>query len=145
MGSAKRSARAQSLLDVDSPGEALATPDIVVEYREATTRYPLVLDVKYKQMGSPTRTGTLAVSMPDRDDLNQIVAYGAAYRATNLVLVQPRASGGATPRGLHPLGTIGHLRIFSYSFDIAAADLAAEEATFAADMLPLVQTPGRPS
>src|SRR5579862_436400 len=76
---------AKKLLYDSAPSED-ATPDIVVRRGSDTVA---LLDTKYKP----------AKGDPDRDDVNQIVAYGASYRTHCLVLVQPQSDESAR-RGL---------------------------------------------
>jgi len=75
----------------------------------------LVLDVKYK----------VPENVADRADLNQIIAYGASYKAKCGVLILPAASG--EQRGLKCLGLIGQTTFFQYAINLNAVDLAGEE------------------
>lgn len=98
-----------------------AQPDIVLEY--AGSR-PVIVEVKYKDK-------------PDRADVNQVVTYAAAYRATTVVLVhQAKATA---QNGTKLRGTINSTRIYTYGFDLAAHDLEAEEAAFVAAMSAFAQ------
>jgi 5-methylcytosine-specific restriction enzyme subunit McrC len=101
----------------DSPPSEDANPDIVLRPEDWTEGdpTPAVLDVKYKP----------ATGNPDRDDLNQIIAYAASYRAPAAVVVQPRAAGGVR-HGLVRLGGIDRLAVYQYVIDLNA-DLDREE------------------
>jgi 5-methylcytosine-specific restriction enzyme subunit McrC len=103
-----------------------ATPDVVFVTANGST--PLVLEVKYKP----------ASGAPERPDLNQVITYGASYRARNAVIVQPRAHG--SPRnGLLRLGDIDALQVSQYVVDLAG-DLEAEEAALAAALFGLASS-----
>lgn len=107
-----------------------ATPDIVIEREDGAV---LVVEVKYKP----------AKHRPDRDDLNQAVAYGHAYGAAAVVLAQPRADD-VVPKGLRALGFVGDLPVYQYVFDLNAADLSAAEDEFADALLPLMELRTQP-
>ncbi len=112
----------------DGEPSDFATPDIVVRdagRRGSSEAYPVIVDVKYKKI----------TSRPDRNDVNQVIAYGASYRAPKVVLVHPLAEGAR--HGLLPLGRIGPLAIYDYGFDLAAGELAEEERVFSESMFKL--------
>ncbi|KAA0079628.1 hypothetical protein CIW54_24220 [Paraburkholderia sp. T12-10] len=93
-----------------------AKPDIVIRASLPNNEHKiLVIDVKYKVLEN----------VADRADLNQIIAYGASYKAKCGVLVLPAAA--AEQRGLKCLGLIGQTTFFQYAMNLNAADLAAEE------------------
>jgi len=108
-----------------------ANPDVVIE--SATGRVPMVLDAKYKP----------AASKPDRDDLNQVLAYAVSYRAPAAVIVQPKADDGERV-GLIELGSIGRLTVYQYVVNLDASDLVAEEAALVDATLGLVTAAGDP-
>jgi 5-methylcytosine-specific restriction enzyme subunit McrC len=108
----------------DSEPSEDANPDIVFRVDGEAT--PVVMDVKYKP----------ASKMPDRSDLNQVIAYGLSYRADAVAVVQPRAEGSTRSR-LISLGTISGMRVYQYVFDMDA-DLAQEETTMVAALAGLV-------
>jgi len=91
--------------------EPLAQPDIVIS-REGICE--LVADVKYKDK-------------PDRENVNQVVTYAACYGAKRALLIVQGDSNASCIR----VGRIGKLDIFSYSFDLGAVNLEAEEQRFA--------------
>ncbi len=101
----------KKLLYDDPPSED-ATPDIVIRNDDVPV---VVLDVKYKP----------AEKKPEREDLNQVITYGASYRASAVVVVQPRADGGAR-HGLIHLGDIDGRSVYQYVIDLSG-DLEAEE------------------
>jgi 5-methylcytosine-specific restriction enzyme subunit McrC len=90
-----------------------ATPDIVLERNRAPV---VILDVKYKP----------ANGLPSRDDLNQVITYGISYRASTVVLVQPRADN-SDRMGLIHLGDINGRSVYQYVIDLSG-ELEAEEA-----------------
>jgi 5-methylcytosine-specific restriction enzyme subunit McrC len=97
-----------------------ATPDIVLEGREGAqqTTVPVIIEVKYRPMKTP-----------DRTDLDQVITYGATYRAEKVVIAHPLIRDGAP--GLTLLGQVGTMHVYDYSFNLDAADLFAEEHLFA--------------
>jgi len=112
------------LLD-EGPSNVEATPDIVLGRPGNSSSFALVVEVKYKP-------GKL-----DRDDLNQVVAYGFSYKCPSVVLVQPFGKSGKPARGLHRLGSINNMNVYRYVFDLGAKDLEAEESAFGAEMVKL--------
>lgn len=122
-----RGAAKTSLLDDGEPLKA--TPDIVIEAGpRRTPEVPVLIEVKYK----------LAERLPQRDDLNQVIAYGKSYRARTVVIVQP-ASGTTTP-GWRRLGTLDGMTVGLYSIDLSADDLVMQEAVFADAIRALLPT-----
>lgn len=105
----------------DNFDEPVANPDIVVcrdpsDMRQGTA---VLIEVKYKKRQAP-----------EREDINQALAYGAAYRCPTVVIVLPRYED--CPRGLRELGQVGNsLTLYQYHYDLAAARLADEEIAFA--------------
>jgi len=75
----------------------------------------LVLDAKYK---NPQRG-------LDRADLNQVIAYGAAYAVSSVALVVPSTSPAAE---VSFLGEAGGLRVHCVSVDLGSADRTNAEA-----------------
>lgn len=113
----------------DSGKRISATPDIVVKPRATSSSKPVVIDVKYKP-----------AHKLDRDDLNQIVAYGASYRCRDVVLVQPKSDKPYPAAGLRRLGVIEDLRVHQYIFDLDTVDLMAEEERFGSSISALCST-----
>lgn len=98
-----------------------ANPDIVIALSgRRAQRVPLLLDAKYKP----------APETPGREDLNQVIVYGASYRTPKVVLVYPRGRSSGKP-GLRQLGSIGAITVYQYSFDLGARELREEEEAFA--------------
>jgi 5-methylcytosine-specific restriction enzyme subunit McrC len=104
------------LLFDGTPSEE-ANPDVVIRPKSSeATR--LVADAKYKPVTAAS----------DRDDINQVIVYGASYRCPRVVLVHPCPIGRSS--GLRQLGTIGTLQVYQYMLELGAADLASEERQF---------------
>jgi 5-methylcytosine-specific restriction enzyme subunit McrC len=99
-----------------------ATPDVVVR---RSGDYPLIGEVKYKAQES-------------RDDRYQVLAYAVSYRARDIVLVLPAESPGSA--GISGVGEVSGHRIHRYRFDLASADLDAEEGRFAAILEGLIRS-----
>jgi len=118
-------ARKANLLD-DGPIKFEATPDIVIaDGTDRIRRNLCVLEVKYK----PANEG----GRPEREDLNQTLAYGISYGATSVVIAQPCQRKQIS--GLKPLGALRGMQIYSYLYDLSAGDLAQEERKFAREIL----------
>jgi 5-methylcytosine-specific restriction enzyme subunit McrC len=106
-----------------------AQPDILVSHRDQREGRALVVaDVKYKPASGPR---------PDRADLNQVITYGATYRAPRVLVIQPRGPKSKHV-GLKFLGRISELQVFQYVFDLSASDLLTEEQSFAAAVASLL-------
>jgi 5-methylcytosine-specific restriction enzyme subunit McrC len=106
----------------DNKGEPPANPDVVI----LTEQDPvLVCDVKYKPKFN-------------RADLNQVLTYALSYDVNLVVLFLPVFDANATR--LSSVGEIGTIKIYSYSFNLAAPDLAAEEHIMCFDISELVQS-----
>lgn len=106
--------------------DTMATPDVVVASDAGTERtYPLIVEVKYKPSDRSL----------SRDDLNQAISYGASYRCPHVVLVRPRGSfADSTTIGMRQLGTVEHVSLHQYVYDLGADDVVAEEGAFCAQM-----------
>ncbi len=100
----------------DDRADPPAQPDIVLEH---VGSQPVIVEVKYKDK-------------PDRADVNQVVTYAAAYRATNVVLVHQAKTAAQT--GAQLRGKINGTNVFTYGFDLSAHDLEGQEAAFATAM-----------
>ncbi|WP_207921082.1 McrC family protein [Burkholderia pyrrocinia] len=93
-----------------------AKPDIVIRAKNKNgDDVGIVVDVKYK----------VANHIADRADINQIIAYGASYRAKCAVLLLPAPA--ADLRGLKCLGVIGETTYFQYAMNLNSSDLIGEE------------------
>jgi 5-methylcytosine-specific restriction enzyme subunit McrC len=91
-----------------------AEPDIVIANPRGTQ---FVLEVKYK-------------TDPSREDLNQAITYGIAYRLTQVVLVcfaEDKRQNGWEYKGR--VG--GQLDVYVYRLKLESPNLPSEEATFA--------------
>lgn len=109
---------------LDSGKTHSATPDIVLSSGPIKNLdHRLVIEVKYKP----------AMKAIHRDDLNQTLAYGVSYRASELVIAQPKAGTGMIS-GLHHVGVLEGMTVSRYVFDLDAADLEIEEGRFASAM-----------
>lgn len=107
------------LFDADSAVALTASPDVVIHNPSSTAAalpFPVILDMKYKPI-----TGA-----PDRADLNQAIAYAAAYRALDVIVVHPKADSSPL-RGLRTVGTIDGRTVHAFAFDLNAFDIASEE------------------
>lgn len=103
------------LLDHGVPN--VATPDVVLgTMRERRRRYRLIVEAKYK---------ATTHRAPDRDDLNQTIAYALSYGTNAAVIVQPK--GDANSPELRWLGEVGGAGIYQCAFNLAAPDIHAEE------------------
>jgi len=112
----------------DETPSPVATPDIVIArwLPGEGARQPLVvIEVKYQRS-------------PEREALNQAIAYGASYRAPSVVIAHP--SSQSTDHGLLPLGTISSMSAYRYAYDLGRRDLKKEEAAMAEAMLKLART-----
>jgi 5-methylcytosine-specific restriction enzyme subunit McrC len=99
-------------------GSRRATPDIVVQQagRKGNTR--LLIEVKYK-------------GRPSREDINQVIAYGASYKCPSVILAHARQEG--EDAHLQFEGSIGSMKVYRYAYDLAG-DLKTEEKLFAEKM-----------
>lgn len=93
-----------------------ATPDIVVE---ADGKILAVIDVKYK----PAR------KIPDRSEINQIMCYGSSYGCDKVMILYPQPIKDQA--SVCSIGMVGAIQVFRASLDLKAADLKAEEKSFA--------------
>lgn len=116
----------------DGRPEPTAEPDIVVADSRRRDSPPIVVEVKYKPVEH----------LPAREDLNQTITYATVYGASAAVLLHPRALDGR--KGLATLGATGKVLVYTYAFDLAAADLEVEEKTFAEALARLLNTGGPP-
>lgn len=90
----------------------MAQPDIVIN----AAGHAVVVEVKYKEK-------------PNRDDINQAVAYALCYRTDRVVLVHQKPLDRAA--GLYRIGEINGIKLEAYAFDLGACDLEREEHCFA--------------
>lgn len=74
-----------------------------------------------------------------RGAIEQAVTYAGAYRCNRVVLAHPRARNQVIA-GLRLQGRIDELEVYQYVNDLEAADLLAEERTFADSMFDLCST-----
>jgi 5-methylcytosine-specific restriction enzyme subunit McrC len=109
-----------------------ANPDVVI--RKSDERWALVCDVK----SSPVREST---PFADRDGINQVVTYAAAYETDKCLLVHPCASRGQES-GMWKLGDVGGIGVYQYRFSLGADDLAAERVKFCEAVASLLQGTG---
>jgi len=103
------------------PDKRPANPDIVID-QPPTVK--LIADVKYK-------------SKVERADINQGATYALSYGTRRVVLIYQCAAGDRT-RSRH-LGAIGDVEVYTYGFDLANADLDAEEQALGGAVLTLAQ------
>ena len=117
--------------DSDVPA---ATPDIIIQKRptEGQTAPPvLVGEVKYKAIDARV----------PREDINQVITYGASYRAQDVLIVRPRTEHGS--HGLSLLGRIEKMQVFVYAIDLAG-DLLNEEKALGDAVLGLLRPETEP-
>ena len=102
------------LFDPVEPGvkNVLVTPDIVIEVNGVAR---LIIDAKYKS----------APKQPDRNDVNQVVLYGARYRADRVMLLH--AGRSTDEPSITLLGNIGPYRIYNGRADLNAVNIEDEE------------------
>lgn len=91
------------------------TPDIVIELNNTTT---VIIDVKYK--GAP--------NVPDRNDINQVVLYGAKYGAQHVMLLHAGRPNGRS--NIEFCGKVGDFSIYNGMIDLDAKMIEEEEAAF---------------
>lgn len=106
-------ARRKLFADPSTPGleRMAANPDLVFG---SVGAYWCAGDIKYKMIADA----------PDREDLNQVLAYAVAYKVDTCLLVYPASKG---MKGLMDCGAVGTKRVYCYGVDLNAADMAAEE------------------
>lgn len=101
------------------------TPDIVVDVNNTTT---IVIDAKYK--GAP--------SIPDRNDVNQVVLYGAKYGAQHVMLLH--AGRPASRQHIEFCGKVGDFSVYNGMIDLNADSIENEEAAFAEAVAKLLES-----
>lgn len=106
----------------DGPEEPGASPDVVILPIDGGGLDParLVIEVKYfdRDFG--------------REEYEQAIAYAATFRCPALLVRPKTAREGRS--GVTSIGSIGNIRLFSFAFDLAAADLDVEEARFTSEV-----------
>lgn len=100
------------------------TPDIVVEVDDDIR---LVIDAKHKP----------APGLPDRDDVNQVVLYGARYDCERVMILHSERPNGRAH--VENCGKVGKFTVFNAMIDLAADEIEAEEDTFARAVLGILQ------
>lgn len=111
-------ARAQLFEDVLAGIEnPRVTPDIVIEMEGKPV---LVIDAKYKPIPR----------VPDRNDINQVVLYGAKYDTKQVMVLHSERP--AERRSIERCGVVGTYSIYLGMVNLGAADIAAEEKAFVA-------------
>ena len=92
-----------------------ATPNIVIEVDGKAT---LVIDAKYKA----------APAIPDRNDINQVIVYGARYGARRVMVLH---AGRPADRDRAELcGSLGDYEVYNGMVDLNATQIESEEAAF---------------
>jgi 5-methylcytosine-specific restriction enzyme subunit McrC len=106
-------------LFVEGPDTRLANPDIVVMgIDKHAQRIPVaVFDVKYKP------------KKPERDDLNQILAYAICYQVPLVGIISLAESD--KPSKLTYMGKSGPVLVYHYAFQLGSKNLASEESELA--------------
>ncbi|SET98275.1 5-methylcytosine-specific restriction enzyme subunit McrC [Hymenobacter actinosclerus] len=113
-------------LFVNGPDFRMANPDIVImEVDMHALRRPVaVFDVKYKP------------KKPERDDLNQILAYAMSYQVPVVGIISLAEMG--KPSKLTFMGEIGMAKVYHYALQLGNNDLASEEAAITEVLLSLI-------
>lgn len=88
------------------------TPDIVIE---VNGQVRLVIDAKYKP----------ASKQPERDDVNQVVLYGARYGTDRVMLLHAERVDNETSVSL--LGGVGPYRVYNARINLNALNIEHEE------------------
>lgn len=91
------------------------TPDIVIEVDSKTA---LVIDAKYKA----------APKLPDRNDLNQVILYGARYNVDRVMLLYANRINDRFNAEL--CGKVGCHQVYNGMIDLNAMPIENEEARF---------------
>ncbi|RWQ29605.1 MAG: restriction endonuclease [Mesorhizobium sp.] len=91
------------------------TPDIVIDVEGKTK---MVIDAKYKP----------APRVPERDDVNQVVLYGARYGADRVMLLHAGRQAERQPTEL--CGHVGGFQVYNGMVDLNAEPIETEEANF---------------
>lgn len=109
------------LFDPVEPGvkNAPVTPDIVIEV-DGSPR--LIIDAKYK----PTP------KQPERDDVNQVILYGARYGTSRVMLLHAGRMAVEPPVSL--LGKVGPYEVYNARIDLNAANIENEERLFTTEI-----------
>lgn len=94
------------------PKKRRMTPDVVIT--DASGTCLLVADVKNKVAGP----------LPERADVEQVLAYAVRFGVTEALLIYPRSRDLA--HGMQAVGCIGGVRVFQYHYDLEASDLLEE-------------------
>lgn len=113
------------LFDPIEPGvkNVPITPDIVIE---VNGKVQLIIDAKYKP----------APKQPERDDVNQVVLYGARYGTNQVMLLH--AGRAANESSVSLLGNVGPFRVYNARADLNASDIENEEKQLAAAIAALL-------
>ncbi|GAB2208901.1 hypothetical protein ROS1_57190 [Roseibium sp. ROS1] len=102
------------MFDPVEPGvkNAPVTPDIVIKENDVAR---LIIDAKYKPVSKK----------PDRNDINQIVLYGARYDTEQIMLLHPGRAPAAP--AVTQLGKIGPYDVYYGRIDLNASNIEDEE------------------
>ncbi|WP_106755420.1 5-methylcytosine restriction system specificity protein McrC [Pannonibacter carbonis] len=116
------------LFDPIQPGlkNPTVTPDIVIEIDSATS---IIIDAKYK--GAP--------KIPDRNDINQVVLYGAKYGAQHVMLLHAGRPNGRSHVEL--CGKVGDFSVYNGMIDLDASVIEEEEAGFVKAIASILGSP----
>jgi 5-methylcytosine-specific restriction enzyme subunit McrC len=106
---------ARPFFDEDTIKGRPATPDVVIGRLSPQASTELLIDAKYKPVQN----------LPDREDINQILAYTLVYGCGRVALAYRRRR--ATESNIMSIGTVAGIEIFKISVDLGAVDLQEEE------------------
>jgi hypothetical protein len=111
----------------DSPLPSISnppvTPDIVIKVDGAVR---LVIDAKYKP----------APKVPTRDDINQVILYGAKYNTVDVMVAH--ADRSAERSQVERCGRVGPFNVYNGMIDLNATDMKQEEARFAENIRSII-------
>ena len=105
----------------DDKKDPKANPDIVISKIGGT--FLCVIEVKYK-------------AAPDRDDVNQALAYALIYRVTTVILVHQAMS--ALRAGLRLKGRVQGVALYEFGLDLSISHLEQIEVSFARSVASLI-------
>lgn len=92
-----------------------ATPDVVIRRVSPQASTEFLIDAKYKPVQN----------FPDRDDINQILAYALVYGCRRVALAYPRRR--AIEPSIVSVGTVAGIEVFKISLDLGSTNLQEEE------------------
>jgi 5-methylcytosine-specific restriction enzyme subunit McrC len=104
-------------------GNSRATPDTMFVFGGKTA---VIIETKYK----PCK------GMPERDELNQAITYGCAFRCPRVILTYPAYDDKIA---IELLGEVAGVEIYKATTSLGAVDLPAAELRFAELLRPMLE------